>query len=73
MTDVAGFNSKSKGNIKYPNLPSAIRPITHSADLPSPLFTSLAELVDEPVSSTSEESTLEDDCYDHWLTTNPQY
>ena len=28
------------------------------------LFTSLPELVDEPVSSTSEESFLEDDCYE---------
>ena len=55
MTDIAGFSSKSKGNIKYPNLPSAIRPIPHFADLPPPLFTSLPELVDEPVSSTSEE------------------
>ena len=64
MTDVAGFSSKSKGNIKYPNLPSAIRPITHSGDLPPPLFISLPELVDEPVSSTSKESFLEDDCYE---------
>ena len=64
LTDVAGFNSKSKGNIKYPNLPSAIRPIPHSVDLPPSLLTSLPELVDEPVSSTSEESCLEDDCYE---------
>ena len=64
MTDVAGFNSKSKGNIKYPNLLSAIRPIPHSADLSPPLFTSLPELVDEPVSSTSGESSLEDDFYE---------
>ena len=53
MTDVAGFSSKSKGNIKYPNLPSAIRSIPHSGDLPPPLFTSLPELVDKPVSTTS--------------------
>ena len=59
MTNVAGFSSKSKGSIKYPYLLSAIRPIPHSADLPPPLFTSLPELVDEPVSSTSEESFLE--------------
>ena len=45
------------------DLQSAIRPIPHSADLPPPLFTSLPELVDEPVSSTSEGSSLEDDCY----------
>ena len=64
MTDVVGFSSKSKGNIKYPILPLAIRPIPHSADLPPPLFTSFPELVDEPVNSTSEESSLEDDFYE---------
>ena len=62
MTNVAGISSKSKDNIKYPHLPSAIQSIPHSADLPPPLFTSLPELVDEPVSSTSEESSSEDDC-----------
>ena len=61
MTNVAGFSSKSKGNIKYPNLTLAIRPVPHSADLPPPLFTSLPEVGDEPVSSTSEESSLEDE------------
>ena len=63
MTNVTGFSSKSKGNIKHPDLPSAIRPISHSADFPPSLFTSFSELVDEPVSSTSEASSLEDDCY----------
>ena len=63
MTNVTGFSSKSKGDIKYPDLPSAIRLIPHSADLPPPLFSSLAELVDEPISSTSEERSLENDCY----------
>ena len=65
MTNVAGFSSKSKGNIKYPNLPSAIRLIPNSVDLPTPLFTSLPTVVDEPVvSSTSDKSCLEDDCYE---------
>ena len=64
MTNVAGFSSKSKGNIKYPHLLPAIRPIPHSAELPPPLFTSLPEVVDEPESSITEESSLEDDCYE---------
>ena len=64
MTNVAGFSSKSKGNIKYPNLPSPIRPIPHSAKLPPPLFTSLPDVVDEPESSTREDSSLKDDCYE---------
>ena len=62
MTHVTSFSSKSKSNIKYPDLPSTILSILHSADLPPPLFTSLPELVDAPVSSTSEGSSLEDDC-----------
>ena len=53
MTDVAGFSSKSKGNIKYPSVPLVIRPIPHSADLSPPLLSSSPELVDKPVSSTS--------------------
>ena len=64
MINVAGFSSRSKGSIKYPNLPSAIRPIPLSAELPPPLFTSLPEVVDKPESSTTEESSLEDDCYE---------
>ena len=62
ITNVTGFSSKSKGNLKYPDLPLAIRSISHSADLSPSLFTSLPELVDEQVSSTSEGSSLEDDC-----------
>ena len=63
MTNVTGFSSKSKGNIKYHHFPSSIRLIPHSADLPPPLFNSLPKLVDEAVSSTTEESSLKDDCY----------
>ena len=63
ITNVTGFSSKSIGNLKYPDLPLAIRSISHSADLSPSLFTSLPELVDEQVSSTSEGSSLEDDCY----------
>ena len=70
MTNVGGFSSKSKGNIMNPNLLSAIRPIPYSTDLPPPLFTSLPEVVDEPRSSTLEESSSEDDFMNHWLVTN---
>ena len=55
---------KAKATIKYPNLPSAIRPIPHSADLSPSLLTSFPEVADEPVSSTSEYSCLENDCYE---------
>ena len=63
MTNVTSFSFESKGSIQYQDLPSAIRPIPPSADLSPPLFTSLPELNNEPVNSTSEASSLEDDCY----------
>lgn len=36
MTNVIGFNRKTKHKIEYPNLPSAIRPVMHSDDIPVP-------------------------------------
>ena len=59
MTNVSDFSSKSKGK------PSVgISTYTFSVDLPPLSFTSLPELVDEPVSTASEKSSLEDDCYE---------
>ena len=37
LTDVRGVSAKQKKNINYPNLPSAIRPVPHSVDLPVPI------------------------------------
>ncbi|KAJ8887178.1 hypothetical protein PR048_013393 [Dryococelus australis] len=34
--DVTCYNSKNKKVIRYPNLPSAIRPVGHGQDLPVP-------------------------------------
>ena len=34
LTSVIGVTVKSKHTVKYPNLPSAMRPVLHSADLP---------------------------------------
>ena len=72
MTNVANLSSKSKGNIKrpsrlpkYPNFPSEIPSvILHFVDLSLLLFTFLPAVVDEPVSSISEESCLKDDCFE---------
>lgn len=36
LTDISGRNCKGKKAIVYPNLPSAIRPVAHSAELPVP-------------------------------------
>jgi len=34
MTQIKGISSKPKHTVKYPNLPSAMRPVPHSEDLP---------------------------------------
>ena len=36
LTNITGFNAFSRKKIKYPNLQSAMRPVTHSDDLPVP-------------------------------------
>ena len=51
MTLVKGFNGKNKKSITYPNLPSAIRPIAHSDDIPVPT---------PPVSLPDSDSTSSD-------------
>ena len=34
LTNITAITSKSKHTVKYPNLPSAIRPVSHSVELP---------------------------------------
>ncbi|KAK4880018.1 hypothetical protein RN001_008164 [Aquatica leii] len=36
MTSTVGFSNKSKHTIKYPNIPSALRPVPHNDTLPLP-------------------------------------
>jgi len=36
LTSVTGVTSKSKRTVQYPNLPSAVRPLPHSVELPVP-------------------------------------
>ena len=36
LTNITGITSKSKHALKYPDLPSAIRPVPHSEELPVP-------------------------------------
>ena len=38
LVNVKGVVMKTKHRIKYPNIPSAIRPIPHSDELPVPVF-----------------------------------
>ena len=55
MTNVHGFSTKNKQNIQYPNLPSAMRPVPHGADVEIPLPpTTLDEQSTESESSSME-------------------
>jgi len=36
LTNVTGITSKSKHTVQYPDLPSAMRPVPHSEELPVP-------------------------------------
>jgi len=38
FTNITGITSKSKHTVKYPDLPSAMRPVTHIGELPVPSF-----------------------------------
>ena len=42
----SGYNKKNKYKIEYPNLPSAIRPVTHSAEIPVSVFAQLPSFDD---------------------------
>ena len=41
-----GINRKNKKSLKYPNLPSAIRPVPHCNEIPVPAFKSLPDLLE---------------------------
>jgi hypothetical protein len=36
LASITGVTAKSKHTVQYPNLPSAMRPVPHSAELPVP-------------------------------------
>jgi len=54
LTSITGVTTKSKHTVQYPNLPPAMRPVPHSAELPVPkpptnITLSDGELSDEDV------------------------
>ena len=54
FTNITGFNTSSKKKIKYPNLQAAMRPVSHSDDLPlhtPPVNKDLLSSSDEEMSS----------------------
>ena len=58
LTSITGVTAKSKHTVQCPNLPSAMRPVPHSAELPVPkpptnMTLSDSESNDEDVSQTN--------------------
>ena len=58
--NVVGVNKKKRKFLNYPNLPSAIRPVTHSDDIPVPVFKEFTDVpyeCSEPGTYHHEEET----------------
>lgn len=60
ITEVAGFTSKNKKHISYPNLPSAIRPVLHSDDIEVPVPPQCGT-IDEDDSASVDDAEVEQD------------
>lgn len=60
LTNVAGFSSKNKYAIVYPNLQSAIRPVKHDDSLPVPKPPENWTLDEEPSLAAASSSSSED-------------
>ena len=56
-----GFNRKKKSVIEYPNIPSAIRPIPHSDELPIPEPREI-DLLSSDNAESSEECSVSEPC-----------
>ena len=56
-----GFNRKKKSVIEYPNIPSAIRPVRHSDELPIPEPREI-ELLSSDDAESSEERSVSEPC-----------
>ena len=61
MVKIQGHNAKSKKDIQYPNIPSALRPVTHCNSLPIPVPPPVLE--DVPLASSSENESDNADDY----------
>ena len=75
ITQIKEISSKSKNTVKYPNLPSAMRPVPHSEDLPIPHLTledeSEHEAATEVPKEEQDDATFEtstSSCEPHLLT-----
>ena len=64
--DVTGINRKNRGNLKYPDLQSARRPVAHCDEITVPIFGEIPDISDEDAASVEgqedeEEVVLEND------------
>ncbi|GBN60181.1 hypothetical protein AVEN_220665-1 [Araneus ventricosus] len=59
-----GYNKKNRRKIGYPNLPSAIRPVPHSAEIPVPVFKVLPSLEVKEYESGEGRSDPNDDDFE---------
>ena len=64
--NIQGYHKKNKCKIEYPSLPSAIRPVPHSAEIPVPVFVQLLSIenldYDEKLSGSNDaDFEIEDD------------
>ena len=58
LTNVKGMNKKNKHKIQYPDVPSAIRPVPHSDNLPIPIAP--LQLADLPDTESDRDSDSDD-------------
>ena len=69
--NVSGFTKKTKSNVIYPNVPSAIRPVPHSETLPIPVPPKSFEETDSSSSDDSNKpSKSSDSTYEPSTTRN---
>ena len=71
MVHVARIRIRTLSKVKYPSIPSALRPVFYSDDLPVSIFQSLKDLINKFSSESSIEQDTEND--DGFPTSGSQY
>ena len=60
MVNTTGVGKKNRHKITYPNIPSAIRPVPHTEEVPVPVFKGLPSLDDKDIGhDTSEQDSCD--------------
>lgn len=61
LTKISGITAKTRHTVKYPNIPSAIRPVPHSPQLPIPVPPKTWELDEDAVNVEGCADSLDDE------------